>query len=580
MFRLIIICYCCAACGSNKPTQGSAADAKVSEKAPVQLSVVQKLKESDHLPVAKRIALYYQLKKESPELYNFKNEDELTMYGYSFLWNNQVEEAIAIFQLIVDEFPDHSNPYDSLGEAYLKNGNKELALLNYEKSLAMNPDNFNAEDQIALIKHPEKAQEKPSDTFARVFDAAAYKADLDQLGNTLLKVHPNALKFISREDFWKTIEQKKNLITDHTTYGEFRWHCQEIMANLHCSHTGMGDFYPENNMLPVAVRFPLQTRWVNDQLWVTHPLNNSGKVDAKAEITSINGVPVANLMRDIYPHLTAQGYIQTTKKHIFNQWSSILIPHALGFPQTYSIGIKGKKEPVVLNPAEKATGPWQDNSIPGCSTDLCLDLSPDQQTATITIATFNFYPWNNLPVFQHFIDSSFTVIQQKGIKNLIIDVRFNGGGSQYASIHLLRYLVDRPFIYYANAQFEGKTAKIEGEEEITPFANRFKGKCYFLIDGNGKSTTGHFMSLVKTWRLGTIVGEELGSNQFCSAGQKICRLTNTRMEYYVANNTHESTATTLPDEVGILPDHTVIQTFEEYMNKTDAVKAYTLRLIK
>ncbi|MEI2765518.1 MAG: hypothetical protein V9F82_07515 [Dermatophilaceae bacterium] len=29
----------------------------------------------------------------------------------------------------------------------------------------------------------------------------AYKADLDQLGNTLIKVHPNALKFISREAF-------------------------------------------------------------------------------------------------------------------------------------------------------------------------------------------------------------------------------------------------------------------------------------------------------------------------------------------------------------------------------------------
>lgn len=101
-----------------------------------------------------------------------------------------------------------------------------------------------------------------------------------------------------------------------------------------------------------------------------------------------------------------------------------------------------------------------------------------------------------------------------------------------------------------------------------------------MIDGLGNSTTGHFMSLVKVLDLGTIVGEELGSNQFCSAGQKICRLSKTKLEYYVANNTHESTATSLPDEVGILPDHYVTQNIDEYLNKVDAVKAFTLKLIQ
>jgi tetratricopeptide (TPR) repeat protein len=215
----LIVLSCCwlAACGLNKRPHASVDDSKETAVPTVQLSIVQKLKEFDSLPVEERIALYYKLKKESPDAYNFKNEDELTMYGYAFLWSNKVDEALAIFKLIVAEFPDSSNPYDSLGEAYLKKGNKEKALANYEKSLALNPDNFNAEDQIERIKYPEKALEKPADKFARVFSAQALKADLDQLGNTLLKVHPNALKFISREAFWKTIEEKKALVTDNTT---------------------------------------------------------------------------------------------------------------------------------------------------------------------------------------------------------------------------------------------------------------------------------------------------------------------------------------------------------------------------
>lgn len=88
------------------------------------------------------------------------------------------------------------------------------------------------------------------------------------------------------------------------------------------------------------------------------------------------------------------------------------------------------------------------------------------------------------------------------------------------------------------------------------------------------------MSIVKYLKVGTIVGEELGSNQFCSAGMQTCRLRNTKLEYYVANNTHESLATSLSDETGILPDHTVTQSIDDYLNKVDAVKKYTLQLVR
>ena len=88
------------------------------------------------------------------------------------------------------------------------------------------------------------------------------------------------------------------------------------------------------------------------------------------------------------------------------------------------------------------------------------------------------------------------------------------------------------------------------------------------------------MSLVKVLNMGTIVGEELGSNQFCSAGQKICRLKNTKLEFYVANNTHVSSATSLPDETGILPDYTVTQSIDDYLKKIDTVREFTIHLAK
>jgi tetratricopeptide (TPR) repeat protein len=55
-----------------------------------------------------------------------------------------MKEAIEIFKLNVAAYPKAWNSYDSLGEAYMINGNKELAIKNYKKSLELNPKNNSA----------------------------------------------------------------------------------------------------------------------------------------------------------------------------------------------------------------------------------------------------------------------------------------------------------------------------------------------------------------------------------------------------------------------------------------------------
>jgi len=52
--------------------------------------------------------------------------------------------AIAIFAFNVMTFPGSANTYDSLGEAYLANGDNQLALENYKKSIELDPSNSNA----------------------------------------------------------------------------------------------------------------------------------------------------------------------------------------------------------------------------------------------------------------------------------------------------------------------------------------------------------------------------------------------------------------------------------------------------
>ena len=79
------------------------------------------------------------------------NEGDVNSVGYEFLQANQVLEAIEIFKLNTEAFPYSGNCYDSLGEAYLKHGDKELAIENYKKSIELDPGNEAGKKVLAKL---------------------------------------------------------------------------------------------------------------------------------------------------------------------------------------------------------------------------------------------------------------------------------------------------------------------------------------------------------------------------------------------------------------------------------------------
>lgn len=96
---------------------------------------------TDEQGVDAAIALYREMKaSHPPEAFD---EYLLNGLGYRLLRAERVDDAIAIFRLNIEEYPDAWNPYDSLGEAYAVAGQRELAIENYEKSVELNPENTN-----------------------------------------------------------------------------------------------------------------------------------------------------------------------------------------------------------------------------------------------------------------------------------------------------------------------------------------------------------------------------------------------------------------------------------------------------
>lgn len=79
-------------------------------------------------------------------------EVDINAIGYQFLGEKKNLLAISIFKFNAEKYSKSANVWDSLAEAYLNAGNNELAITNYEKSVALNPQNSNAVEQLKKLK--------------------------------------------------------------------------------------------------------------------------------------------------------------------------------------------------------------------------------------------------------------------------------------------------------------------------------------------------------------------------------------------------------------------------------------------
>ncbi len=82
----------------------------------------------------------------------YLSEEEMNALGYEYLGLKKVAEAIAIFKMNVEAFPESFNTYDSQGEAYMVAGEKELAIQNYEKSVQLNPNSQSGIEALKKLK--------------------------------------------------------------------------------------------------------------------------------------------------------------------------------------------------------------------------------------------------------------------------------------------------------------------------------------------------------------------------------------------------------------------------------------------
>jgi tetratricopeptide (TPR) repeat protein len=94
----------------------------------------------------------YQALSAAGETEVFFDENGFNMLGYRLLGQNRVDEAIAVFEINVERFPESWNVYDSLGEAYAVKGDTGKAIELYRRSVELNPENVNGVQALERLQ--------------------------------------------------------------------------------------------------------------------------------------------------------------------------------------------------------------------------------------------------------------------------------------------------------------------------------------------------------------------------------------------------------------------------------------------
>lgn len=476
--------------------------------------------------------------------------------------------------------------------------------------------------------------------------------DIDYVEYKLNKLHPSLDLYISKENLSKKFDSLRVSIVSPLTPNEFFFALSPVIASVRQGHMGI---FPINKKmekkelkaLSKRGAHPLSLmvfRYQDDNLYLLKNYTKDTLVKIGSKIISIEGIEPKQLYAKYSKTYTSDGLNKTFFPFAFSSRlpTYLLLEKPIKdsvqvvFSYKDSIykrtitraGLKNKdsieketSKPIVVNLSkeEKKAKAIERKKIALRNKLFLYDKTTNEFTRNLTyVSSDSTIAILKIKGFKHTrhkkaYDSIFNEIKSKGVKTLVLDLRYNGGGS-LAEIHnLYSYLSSEPFVFIDTVRVTTRTAvatnKLRSfpklalvvfspvvlpflvknilavkkdeqgnfylkskEEKVTePKSNRFDGRLYVITNGGSFSASCILSSNLKNSNRALFVGEETGGtyNGSVAGTMPLLKLPNSKLLFRIGLQDIKPVNKTSEFGRGIFPDIPIIPSIYQIIENND-----------
>lgn len=467
--------------------------------------------------------------------------------------------------------------------------------------------------------------------------------DLELFKAIRLEANSGVYKYRSKEQIDSAYRWAEQEIKKSSTYLDF--------YNIICQLTDFEGSVHNSTRLPRGILdaqrsetsgyFPFPLKYI-DNKWILN--YDDAEIPLGAEIVSINNEKIDAIIRNLNKYYTSDGINTAAKRIILGVNFSKYYRNNYGRKNEFLVKYRSRDSDAIKkvrlnsisyksynkNLNKRYSRPFDNaNYISWKEEDTYHFDAINKQTGILTINSFALGNQKDPRHLRYasFLDSVFVVVKSTNIKNLIVDVRYNGGGDDPNDLLTYSYLTDRnfsenkqawisfrklPYVKYNsnrklpylikligvgtyNRRFKKQFPKeVNGkyyqdstsDDHLvrTPKKNAFDGNIFLLVGPSVASAASLFAAMVAGNTNTLVIGEETGGGYYGHNGhiELDYKLPKSKLEFaFFAVNLEQDVLEKSNQfyHRGILPDHHVSQSYDDYLKQKDTQMDFVLDLI-
>lgn len=359
-------------------------------------------------------------------------------------------------------------------------------------------------------------------------------ADIQLLHKVLTESHPGITTYISQNEFEEMFSAVE--VGSDVSPKKAYQIVSGLIDGIHDGHTWV--LPAESNIRSILENelfIPFSIAVSGQKIVVFQDLSGNEILDAGVELTAINNIDIREVVVNLMPYVTADGFNVSGKLSALNEQFWWYLGLHYGFPEKYTISCRtadGNVQTVTVDaiPMEKRVSAIYELYPKYTEMNEVLNWSFDNKTAYLRIPRFSGM---KLKTFHANMERFFTEVSDAGANELVIDIRGNGGGMEGYENILLSYLNTLPVnrynavfmsnprssfyrhlkgggfrwledLLYASIEFkkaEENKWNRRSRYKRTNFCPKhvFNGKVYIWVDGDVFSGASEFASLARCY---------------------------------------------------------------------------------